>query len=218
MRKISISFLIFESIYLICLSAKTKFSEVQFGCIIGIAENDEVSPSLIHCLDNCITFTRLSTGVTRCTSAQYFAQTSMCRMYVYRGPNEPSVCGPRTPSLFAIDLMERFAVHAGPLSWTAARDACYSSGRFLATITSQAEHDEANAVLSNTGFLGQYVWLGAEKTVSGGPFAWVTGEPFSYAAFQPGEPSNGSTENCLVTNGLWWDRQCINAYPYLCQY
>ena len=217
MGKITFSFLIFGSIYLICLAAKTKFSEVQYGCIIG-TETDEVSPSLIQCMVSCVTFTRLSTGVTRCTAAQYFAQTSMCRMYVYRGPNEPSVCVPRTPSLFAIALVGHFTVYAGPLNGTAARDACYSSGGFLATITSQAENDEANAVLSRTGFLGQSVWLGAKKTVSGGPFAWVSGEPFSYTAFKSGEPSNGTTENCLVTDGLWWDRVCEFAYPYLCEY
>jgi len=217
MEEITFSFLIFGSIYLICLAAKTKFSEVQYGCISGIAANDEVSPSLIQCVDSCVTFTRLSTGVTRCTAAQYIAHTSMCRMYVYRGLNEPSVCGPKTPSLFAIDHLVRFAVYAGPLSWTAARDACYSSGGFLATITSQAEQDEANAVLSGTGFLGQYVWLGAMKTVPGGPFAWISGEPFSYAAFQPGEP-NYDSDLCLLTGGLWWDRSCGGTFPYLCEY
>ena len=220
MGKITISFIILESIHLICLAAQTQFFELQsYGCITGTAENDEVSPSLIQCVDSCVTFTRLSTGVavTRCTAAQYFDNTSMCRMYVYRGPNEPSVCGPKTPSLFAIDLMGRFAVHAGPLNWTAARDACYSSGRFLATITSQAEQDEANAVLSSTGFLGHYVWLGAMKTVPGGPFAWISGVPFSYAAFASGQP-NIALELCLLTDGLWRDMGCEYACPYLCEY
>jgi len=214
MGKITISFLIFGSIYLICFAAKTKFSEVQYGCISGIAVYDEVSPSLIQCVDSCGRLNRYS---TRCMAVQYFAVNSMCRMYMLQDRSRSSVCGPTTPSLFAIPLSTRFTVYTGPLNWTDARDACFSSGRFLATITSQTEHDEANAVLSRTGFLGQSVWLGAKKTVSGGPFAWVTGTTFSYTAFEPGEPSNGTTENCLVTDGLWWDRVCQYAYPYLCE-
>jgi len=213
------SFLIFGSIYLICLAAKTKFFELQSpGCIIGTAENDNVSPSRIQCVDSCVTFTRLSTGVTRCTAAQYFDNTSMCRMYVYRGPNEPDVCGPMSPSLFAIHLMERFAVHAGPSNWTAARDACLSSGRFLATITSQAENDNVNAFLSSAGFLNQDVWLGANRTVPRGSFFWENGEMFSFSAYKSGQPTYNATENCLLTNGQWWDRECENKYPFLCEY
>ena len=218
MKEFTLLFLIFGSIHLICFAGKSKFSEVQIGCIIGTAENDTVTPSRIQCLDSCVTFTRLSTGLTRCMAVQYFAHTSMCRMHVHRRSNGTSVCGPKTPSLFAIHLVERYSVHAGPSSWTAALDACHSNGGYLATITSQAENDNVNDFLSSTRFRGQNVWLGAKKTVYSGLFYWANGEMFSYTAFEPGQPTNGDKEDCLVTNGRWYDRECKYKYAFLCQY
>jgi hypothetical protein len=58
----------------------------------------------------------------------------------------------------------------------------------LATITSQAENDFIVANFSNPQFLGGYQLDGATEPAGG--WAWVTGEPWSYTNWAPGEPNN----------------------------
>ena len=82
------------------------------------------------------------------------------------------------------------------MSWTAAKTFCESKGAHLATVTSQAEHD---FIVNN--FAPRDLWLGASDAASEGTWVWVTGEPWSYTNWYPGEPNNfGGVENYLVTD------------------
>ena len=60
----------------------------------------------------------------------------------------------------------------------------------LVTLTSSAEE-----AFIRQSFGVQSLWLGLTDEESEGVFAWVTGEPFSYANWQPGEPNGGAFEN-----------------------
>jgi hypothetical protein len=100
-------------------------------------------------------------------------------------------------------------VISGPLTWGAARDRAEMRGGYLATPTSPAEnafiiplanHPEAwvEDCCGNTGgpWLGGYQPIGASPQ---DPWRWVTGEPWDWAGWAPGEPNNGFQPGILVT-------------------
>jgi hypothetical protein len=109
-----------------------------------------------------------------------------------------------------------FALTPWATNWTAAQDLAVSWGGHLVTITSQKEQDFINETFL-TGPLDHLpVWiglvraranpagppiitgrirraledLGLIRTVAHSPFEWITGEPFSYSNWKPGEPSD----------------------------
>lgn len=118
-------------------------------------------------------------------------------------------------------------VLAPGITWTAARDAATASLRcgqpgHLVTITSQEEQDFVVGAFG-AGPLGTK-WMGAYQPVSTDVttgWEWVTGEPFSFTQWNPGEPNNGNYtpwglgyEDAAVfwTGGNWNDAP--SPYPY----
>ena len=76
------------------------------------------------------------------------------------------------------------------ISWTAANDAAIARGGHLATISSGAENSfVAGLGTSNLRWIGGYQPPGSPEP--GGNWSWVTGEPFTYTNWYPGEPNNG---------------------------
>lgn len=103
----------------------------------------------------------------------------------------------------------------GPIDWTSAEAAAegltYQGVQgHLATVTT----DEENTFLRTT--FGERAWLGAYQdhtspaySEPGGGFVWITGEPWSYELWAPGEPSNfAGNEHYLETfiAGDWNDQ------------
>jgi hypothetical protein len=95
------------------------------------------------------------------------------------------------------------------LTWSSARSTCAGRGGYLATLTSQAEND---FVYANVAQQGVDTWLGGTDEVVEGTWQWVTGEPFTYANWFPGQPDNnaGSGQDYLAftsfdTLGRWDD-------------
>ncbi|MBL8900314.1 MAG: hypothetical protein JNM84_21965 [Planctomycetes bacterium] len=87
------------------------------------------------------------------------------------------------------------------ISWTQARAAAQARGGYLATPTSGAENtfvfqlvdDPQYWVQSGNSNIGP--WLGGYQTFDNGStphanWAWVTGEPWSFTSWAPGEPNN----------------------------
>lgn len=66
-------------------------------------------------------------------------------------------------------------------------------------------------------------WLGASDLDTEGVFAWITGEPWSYAPQQPpwapNEPNDDQGEDCVVllANGQLNDVDCTAQYRALCE-
>jgi len=80
------------------------------------------------------------------------------------------------------------------MSWHEANDYCDSLGGHLATATSDAE----NQFLFKTFGQDHVIWLGATDEDEEGKWTWVTGEPWNYTSWMPGEPSNhGKKEHYL---------------------
>ncbi|HBH4034434.1 TPA: DUF5011 domain-containing protein [Clostridioides difficile] len=74
----------------------------------------------------------------------------------------------------------------------------------LVTITSKDELDIFNSLTTRT------VWLGGSDEKEEGKWKWITGEPFKYTNWCPGEPNNfGGVEDYMYSiknsNGLWND-------------
>lgn len=101
------------------------------------------------------------------------------------------------------------------LSWTQANIAAQSRGGYLATLTSEAEHAFVLSLLATeTGSLNPAYWtpvpdrffgpwLGAKQadgeTNPAQGWSWVTGEPFEFTSWFPGEPNdyNGRPEQFM---------------------
>lgn len=84
-------------------------------------------------------------------------------------------------------------------TWQQADFVAREFGGHLVTISNEEEFQQVIALAESAG--ASYVWLGAYRN-SANDWVWVTGEAFSYAPWQSGEPSgknaNGETENYLL--------------------
>ena len=116
-----------------------------------------------------------------------------------------------------------YAKVAGTLTYLqakAAAEAAMFNGKMghLATVTSVEEKTFiANSVIA--GVTGDW-WLGAKRT--GGatsPFAWVTGETFSYTSWMSGQPDNvGEDALAWRSTGQWHDASSTAKLPYLIEF
>jgi len=124
----------------------------------------------------------------------------------------------------------------GPYDWPDQQANAEARGGYLATITSQAENQFISTTLG-IGALGgcTCVWLGGFQNLSspsysepGGGWEWVTGEPWAYTHWSPGEPNNsgaGQAENYLTTwfspdtgNVRWNDHYPNGSGAYLVEW
>lgn len=107
-----------------------------------------------------------------------------------------------------------YRVTSRTLTWNQARDACTALGAHLATITDENEHRFVAGSFFGT------MWLGATDLGREGEFRWITGEPFAFRYFSPGEPDNfGGAQNALVLGEerLWHDRTDAEEHRGLCE-
>ena len=79
-------------------------------------------------------------------------------------------------------------IHAD-VTWQQANDACIARGGHLVTIADQGEMDILVNMCEAEGV--KYCWIGGYTSVkNGSAFGhWITGEPFNFTAWYPGEPS-----------------------------
>ena len=88
----------------------------------------------------------------------------------------------------------RYEVVRADISWTDAKAACEAKGGHLATITSDEEFDTIVSQVKQNGL--EFAWLGGQ-TASGSTEhdgEWITGEPFTFSRWYPGEPSHRDTD------------------------
>lgn len=129
---------------------------------------------------------------------------------------------------------KRYEVFNENLTWTEAKARCEALGGHLATITSQSEQDEIEALMlrvsADTGLdFGGY-WLGGRKDSSEN-FRWITGEEWQYTNFDPIQPDgSGDFLQIFVHNwsyddfGFWDDttndgtNALIVEHGFICEY
>ena len=123
-----------------------------------------------------------------------------------------------TPTLTGFTSQQNYNGHSyyrstGNAFWTDARQACANMGGYLVTVTSAAE----NNFLFNLWPSG---WIGLTDEVTEGIWRWVTGEPYSYSSWNPGEPNNAGNEDYIqfVGGGKWNDLPNNVALPYVIEF
>ncbi|HEY5960079.1 MAG TPA: C-type lectin domain-containing protein [Polyangiaceae bacterium] len=79
-------------------------------------------------------------------------------------------------------------------TWSEAQQYCVDRGAHLVTISSTAENDLVKRLLQSSTNLR--TWIGLHG--SGSSWRWVTGEPFSFTNWIPGEPNNGGGDEQVV--------------------
>lgn len=91
-------------------------------------------------------------------------------------------------------------IYGGPSCWNDAQAEAEASGGYLATITSPEEQSFIAATMD----VSYWNWIGGyqdpkDPTYSEpyGGWKWVTGEPWNYENWAPGEPNGDASENFL---------------------
>jgi hypothetical protein len=123
--------------------------------------------------------------------------------------------------------------HTEKSTWQDAVDTCKREGGHLATVRSAAENQFVIGLIENLGT--DLIWLGGtdDKTPDdasgGGPYMWITGEPFDYAPWAKDNPDGAcdSTCNgqkcqcqhrvCVDKAGAFWDRYEDRLYDWVCE-
>jgi serine/threonine protein kinase len=95
----------------------------------------------------------------------------------------------------------RYQFVPSALGWIEAKAKAEAMGGHLATITSKEECEWIYATFGpqlNDAHRSSSIWLGANAAVSGKPFTWITGEPFTFSDWSEGEPDYSSTTGLPV--------------------
>ena len=123
-----------------------------------------------------------------------------------------------TPTLTGFTSQQNYNGHSyyrstGNAFWTDARQACANMGGYLVTVTSAAENNFLFGLWPSG-------WIGLTDEVVEGQWRWVTGEPYSYSSWNPGEPNNAGNEDYVqfVGGGRWNDLPNGIALPYVIEF
>ena len=157
-----------------------------------------------------------------CSDGNACTQTDVCQAGSCVGTNSSGTCTACNAATYP--GADRFAFDASSAtcyasyddevtSFTAAQAACLGAGGHLATITSAAEA----AVIGQVQNTLQNPWIGGidDGNDTDAVFAWVTGQPWSFSKFAPGQPDddaavggNGECLHILDASGAWNDTSC----------
>ena len=101
----------------------------------------------------------------------------------------------------------------GSAYWLDAKSNCAAMGGHLVTVTTSGE----NSFIYNLWPSG---WIGLTDEVTEGTWKWVTGETYSYAPWNPGEPNNSNNEDYVqfVGAGKWNDLPNNQSLPYVLEF
>ena len=118
--------------------------------------------------------------------------------------------GALTFELYEISATRVFQIVFGQFTWDEAKTDAESRGGHLATFSSQTEWNLAQTLISQ---FNQDVWIGGYQPVASpepaGNWSWVTGEPWTFSFWWPGEPNQnqGINENALMVgwSGAGWN-------------
>jgi hypothetical protein len=91
----------------------------------------------------------------------------------------------------------------GSYTWTEARADAEGRGGHLATITSEEEFQDICQQLPDFDSGMARVWLGGTDEGSEGNWRWITGEPWGYNRWTPGNPNNLPWEGISSQDYLW---------------
>lgn len=95
-------------------------------------------------------------------------------------------------------------------NYAQAIDGCNARGGHLATISGGREMRAVENEMPGA------AWIGLAG--GSGAFAWVTGEPFTFDDWLPGQPNEEIAAACVqATNAGWRVLPCGDTSPYVCE-
>jgi hypothetical protein len=110
------------------------------------------------------------------------------------------------------------------LSWNLAEERCVAWGGHLASVESPEEDyfiGVGPALIGVPEGSGWGLWLGGTDARQDGDFRWAGDRPLSFAGWAPHQPDNGQGVDCIQKRsdgaGGWYDRRCVDFYPYVCE-
>ncbi|MBN1772018.1 MAG: DUF1566 domain-containing protein [Deltaproteobacteria bacterium] len=107
-----------------------------------------------------------------------------------------------------------------PLAWAAAQAYCAEHGTHLASLTDAGEAAFAAGLLARHA-TATNSWVGASEPGAEGSWTWVSGEPWAYTRWNPGQPDDHlGNEDCLGVDrgsGNWNDFTCSNLVGFVCE-
>ena len=96
-------------------------------------------------------------------------------------------------------------------SWQDAEAHCKSEGGHLASVLSKEENMELFALGAESD-----LWLGGHNLDNEGVWEWTDGSPWTYTTWAEDNGKIGKSK-CLSSIETWWDWDCKDFYPYICQ-
>ena len=106
------------------------------------------------------------------------------------------------------------------MDWVTAGWQCHTEGGHLIILDSMAKIKFIQYVLVTAAVGINAIHVGGTDVMEKGKFMWINGKPVGTIPWGSGEPSVGSTEQCLVmvgSNKVFYDRNCKAKYNFLCQ-
>ena len=114
---------------------------------------------------------------------------------------------------------EKYRYNNKDMTWMEADNKCQEEEARLASVLSEEEQHEVNAV---GGIHHWATWIGASDRDNEGEWTWVDGSPWSFTNWGP-YYKNDENRNCIVMymmdEGEWDSLRCHTSYklPYLCK-
>merc|ERR1719427_1835557 len=100
------------------------------------------------------------------------------------------------------------------MTWFEAWSCCYANHGYMAEPVNKEEHEHIKnrlIMVDGQGSNNSY-WLGGADIYNEGEWRWNTGQVFSFAQWQEGEPNNDGNEDCVAMTSWvgydWWDVNC----------
>ena len=112
-----------------------------------------------------------------------------------------------------------FARDIPPTSFVEALNYCKFKGGILAEPRNSQEQTALENLAANQAM--DNWWIGATDEAVEGLWKWLSGNPWSYTAWQSGQPNGGTASNCFFLwkggNYKWADVYCSGRAEYPCR-
>ena len=111
-----------------------------------------------------------------------------------------------------------YLYYSTPVTWYFAEGFCASVGGHLVTLSDVSENQFVKDCLG-----GNFAWIGLTDAESENAWYWITGEPYQFSDWYPGEPNNASSiveceESYVHYNSVAWnDINCCEQYGFVCE-
>lgn len=113
-------------------------------------------------------------------------------------------------------------VSSVPSTWFQAKLICQSYGRSLLEIHSAYDNIEAQELLDK--YEWDNAWIGADDVAWEDQFHWQNGSKVLQTYWAPASwDGKGGSQDCVAIASIpqhptnWFDRECENKYPFICQ-